>query len=213
LEFKKCKICDKNFLTKTANQLCCSKECKHKNKNKNWTLFYRKQKGYEPVKEIECIICKNKFIRNSIDQKYCSNDECRLEYLRKKGRDGYYKYKDKIMERRKNNINFCIKNKLRMRISCAVKSQGTYKADKTMNLIGCTINDLKNYLEEQFMEGMTWDNYGLYGWHIDHIIPCVSFDFTKEEEQKKCFHYTNLQPLWARENLRKSGKVIVNESI
>ena len=52
---------------------------------------------------------------------------------------------------------------------------------------------------------MTWENHGK--WHVDHIKPCCTFDFSKEEEQKKCFHYTNLQPLWAEENLVKAGKV------
>jgi len=59
---------------------------------------------------------------------------------------------------------------------------------------------------KQFKPGMTWDNYGYYGWHIDHKVPCSNFDLSKPEEQYKCFHYTNLQPLWAEENLIKGGK-------
>ena len=51
---------------------------------------------------------------------------------------------------------------------------------------------------------MTWENHGQYGWHVDHIKPCALFDLTKIEEQKKCFHYTNLQPLWWRDNIKKS---------
>lgn len=73
-------------------------------------------------------------------------------------------------------------------------------------MIGCSIEELKQYLEKQFKEGMTWDNYG--EWHIDHIIPCAAFDLTKEEEQLKCFNYTNLQPLWAEENEKKGDKII-----
>ena len=56
---------------------------------------------------------------------------------------------------------------------------------------------------------MTWDNYG--EWHIDHIKPCCGFDLTDFEQQKKCFHYTNLQPLWAKDNITKNGKFIVND--
>ena len=54
---------------------------------------------------------------------------------------------------------------------------------------------------------MSWENYGYYGWHIDHIIPCSKFDLSKLEEQKKCFHFTNLQPLWALDNIKKSNKL------
>lgn len=53
---------------------------------------------------------------------------------------------------------------------------------------------------------MSWENRGNFGWHVDHIKPCASFDLTKPEEQAKCFHYTNLQPLWARENIAKGDK-------
>ena len=64
-------------------------------------------------------------------------------------------------------------------------------------------------VEEQFVDGMSWDNYGIYGWHIDHIIPLSSAK-TEEEIFKLC-HYTNLQPLWAVDNLKKSNKLIINE--
>ena len=73
-----------------------------------------------------------------------------------------------------------------------------------MVLTGCTIPYLRGYLEGKFKEGMTWENYG--SWHVDHIKPCASFDLTKKEEQEKCFHYTNLQPLWALENIKKGKK-------
>jgi hypothetical protein len=73
-----------------------------------------------------------------------------------------------------------------------------------MKLVGCSIIFLKRYLQKQFTVGMTWKNYGK--WHVDHKIPCCQFDLSKESEQRKCFHWTNLQPLWARENLRKGRK-------
>ena len=101
--------------------------------------------------------------------------------------------------RRKVDINFKLACYLRNRMILALK--GNPKLSTTMKLVGCSIELLKNHLKKQFTKGMTWVNYGK--WHIDHIRPCASFDLSKVSEQKKCFHYTNLQPLWAEENMRK----------
>lgn len=79
------------------------------------------------------------------------------------------------------------------------------KSSKTTELIGCSPSELKAHLEKQFDSKMTWENYGPY-WHVDHIKPCASFDLSKPEEQRKCFHYTNLRPLEAKENLRKGSR-------
>jgi hypothetical protein len=78
------------------------------------------------------------------------------------------------------------------------------KSLSTINLIGCSIEHLRRHLAFQFQPGMSWSNYGK--WHIDHIRPCAKFDLSKESEQKKCFHYTNLQPLWAKDNLIKGDR-------
>ena len=79
------------------------------------------------------------------------------------------------------------------------------KSDRTLELVGCTIKELLNHIESQFDDKMSWDNYGRKGWHIDHIKPCAAFDLTKPEEQRKCFNYTNLQPLWWPDNFKKSS--------
>ena len=111
-------------------------------------------------------------------------------------------YKNK---RRKTDIGFKILTNLRCRLYKAVKNGS--KAKRTLELLGCTVEHLKQYLKSRFTEGMSWDNYGLYGWHIDHKTPCANFDLSKESEQRACFHYTNLQPLWAEENHKKSNKL------
>jgi len=105
------------------------------------------------------------------------------------------------------NINLRLSSCLRKRIHSVLK--GKSKSSSTMDLIGCSIDYLKIHLEKLFQEGMTWENYGRgyknkKEWHIDHIIPCAKFDLTKPEEQRKCFHYSNLQPLWAIDNIKKS---------
>ena len=67
-------------------------------------------------------------------------------------------------------------------------------------LIGCSKRELVTHIEAQFLPGMTWENYGRGGWEMDHINPCASFDLTDPEQQRNCFHFTNLRPRWAAEN-------------
>lgn len=92
------------------------------------------------------------------------------------------------------------------RIRVAVKRQSGVKAAKTMELIGCSVLELRTHLEARFKPGMTWENYGPV-WHIDHIKPCAAFNLIHPEQQRICFHWTNLQPLFASENIQKSDKV------
>ena len=108
-----------------------------------------------------------------------------------------------LRKRRKNNINFKLAHNLRNRILKVLK--GINKSKSTIKLLDCSIEKLKKHLEKQFTKGMNWSNYGK--WEIDHIKPCASFDLTKVSEQKKCFHYTNLQPLWKIDNLEKRDKI------
>jgi hypothetical protein len=95
---------------------------------------------------------------------------------------------------------------MRSRINLFIKSKNINKSNKTFNLIGLKPIELKKYIEKQFTEEMSWDNYGLYGWHIDHIIPLSSAKV--ENEIYKLCHYTNLQPLWAEDNLKKGNKIL-----
>jgi hypothetical protein len=113
------------------------------------------------------------------------------------------KRKEYDNKRRYTDMNFRIKCILYRRIHHALKDN--YKSKRTMELVGCSIKSLLNHLESQFDDMMSWNNYGL--WHVDHIQPCASFDLTKEEEQLKCFHYSNLQPLWRDINFSKGSKV------
>jgi len=110
-----------------------------------------------------------------------------------------------------SNIEFKILKCLRARLVAAVK--GKNKSKRTMELLDCSIKFLRNHLESQFKPGMTWENNSVHGWHIDHIKPCAKFNLTKESEQRKCFHYTNLQPLWAEDNLRKGCKYAKNTEV
>lgn len=141
---------------------------------------------------------------------YPKHREKRLAYAKKYREDNLEKVTTNLKKWKQNNPNykkekwksdseFRLKEILRGRFYKAIK--GYSKSSSILSLIGCTIPELKIYLQDKFTEGMSWDNYG--EWHIDHKKPCASFDFSNEEEQKECFHYTNLQPLWALDNLIK----------
>ena len=106
-----------------------------------------------------------------------------------------------------------IRATLACRIYHAIKrsSKPARKTNRTMQLVGCNINALMAHIESRFTIGMTWANYGK--WHIDHRIPCAVFDLSKPNQQRACFHFSNLQPLWATDNLRKSDKVIAQADL
>ena len=94
---------------------------------------------------------------------------------------------------------------LRSRVLVALSRQNARKSGRTFKLVGCTLKELVSRLEAMFLDGMSWENRSK--WHIDHIVPLSRFDLTDHEQQAAAFHYTNLQPLWAEDNLRKSDKL------
>jgi hypothetical protein len=120
-------------------------------------------------------------------------------WLDAKDRETTRRYRE---NRRKNDPGFKLLMNLRSRIGAALKGAG--KSRRTIELIGCSIAELKAYLESKFIAGMSWSNYG--EWHVDHIVPCCAFDLRSADDQNHCFHFTNLQPLWAADNFKKSGK-------
>jgi hypothetical protein len=112
-------------------------------------------------------------------------------------------------ERLKTDINFKILKICRSRIQRAIKCN--FKSSRSVNLLGCTIPELKLYIEKQWKPGMTWENWGRSEgdqWQIDHVIPCAFFDMSDPVEQYMCFNYENLQPLWWKENIEKRDKII-----
>ena len=143
---------------------------------------------------------KNKERRAEYKKKYDQkNKEARAEYRKNKYSTNLdYKF-------RKLSRNALYKNLKRYLIK-ETNPEFSY-TETSSSLLGCTVKELKTYIENQFEDGMTWENWRHDGWHLDHIVPCSSFDLSKNEEQKKCFHYTNLQPLWAKDNMSKSSKL------
>lgn len=111
----------------------------------------------------------------------------------------------KMAERLKSDVNFRIRFRMRNRIWMSLQ-RGVATHGGTTDMLGCTIPEFKAYIESLWLPGMTWENYGREGWHIDHIKPCKAFNLTDMEQQKICFHHTNTQPLWEFDNLSKGAR-------
>ena len=177
-------------------------------KDKERLKKYRKEYRLKNLDKIKGYYYNNLDKIKEYNKKYQIENKDRISEIKRK-----YNLINKIKIRKdkrkwklknwKENEGFRLKENLRHRIYLALK--GTVKSKKTMDLIGISINEFWLYLQSKFKPGMTKENYGK--WHLDHIIPCSSFDLSKSEEQAKCFHYSNIQPLWAEENLRKGAKL------
>lgn len=126
---------------------------------------------------------------------FTANKERRREYHRTRAK-----------RLRRDNPYFKLCCTLRTRLHRAVRDQGATKGAKTFELLGCRGPELVSYLEKRFRPGMTWQNHGTV-WEIDHIIPCAAFDLTLPDQQKACFRYTNLQPLFSEENRSKGARL------
>ena len=168
------------------------------NTNKNYSPKKRKE-YYEKNKENEKLRWRKYYNNNSEKLK---TSACEYYY---KNRERYIENAVKRnMKKIKEDIAYRIRVNLGKRLHKIIKH--TKKNTSMAKLIGCTINELRDHIQRQFKPGMSWENYGIHGWHVDHIIPCAAFDLTDPEQQKQCFHYTNLQPLWAKDNLSKGAK-------
>jgi hypothetical protein len=178
-------------------------------KKKEYDRKYREKNG-EKINARIRVWSKNEKAKEKKKEYYIKTRDKQLKYwveYRKKpeNKKKFNTYFNKwINKKLKEDPHFKLKQNLSHRINLALKTKGVSKSKRTRELIGCTVFELWQHLEKQFQPGMTKENYGK--WHIDHIKPCALFDLTKEEEQIKCFHYTNLQPLWAIDNIRK-GKI------
>jgi hypothetical protein len=198
---KQCKMEYNKSIRKTlyaSNKKCCE------------NLKNRTNKEIRYPKEKKCYKCGETKIKEDFykcrSRKSGLSDACKFCTLlyreeNKKGRSEYVK------NRRKNDLEYKIYCKLQGGVSNALKNQGMRKSERTMSLVGCTAIEFLKYLESLWKIGMTWENYGKRkeDWSIDHIKPCASFNLLEIDEQKKCFHFTNLQPLWNKENWSKNS--------
>lgn len=170
-----CKPCHKLYKEQNKDRI----QNRHKewlNNNKEYISSYNKQyniNNFEKKKQ-------------SIDKWWKNNPNYQKEWKNKKYN---------------NDIEYRIKDNLRSRFYNAITNQ--FKTQSIIDLLDCSVDELKHYLESLFKSEMTWDNHGEI-WEIDHIIPCSKFNLTEEKQQKECFHYTNLQPLFKTTKIAES---------
>lgn len=134
----------------------------------------------------QCIECRRERARRpdlrAINRRHLRQyRQNHLEQCRERDKGYYYKHHEQKLQ--------------------ALQRSNTQKIATSLNLVGCSAAQLFHHIERQFVKGMTWENRHL--WHIDHIRPCAQFDLTDPAQQRACFHFTNLRPLWKKQNLEK----------
>lgn len=213
-----CKICSKRLGNRNKYGYC--KE--HKHLSQDFILKKKKMKRIARLKRIS---------NYSIEEKQQKLSKQRMnlkkfrESKRSKERNDFLNHVNSLSEmerllffknkrylynrqyeqkRIKDDLSFKLSKRIRSRVSKVVSKN--IRLGSAIKDLGCSLEELKAYLESKFLPGMSWSNYGHKGWHIDHIKPLCSFDLTNPEQFKKACHYTNLQPLWWYENLSKISK-------
>ena len=195
------------------------KECIKCKQKKPFDQFYKRTSSVDGYRK-DCIEC-NLANKRAVHIKYKNerNRKCReydAAHLKEKTAYNKQYYADHREERiktnyayqkeqRKLNNNYALADKIRCRLYQAVRFG--QKAGSAVADLGCTIPELRSHLESKFKPGMTWDNWSKNGWHIDHIKPLASFNLEDREQFLEAVHFSNLQPLWASENIHKSAKV------
>jgi hypothetical protein len=182
----------------------------------NYSVDKQKKEGIRPSCK-QCDRHKNKLnYYKNIEKCKAKKAEWRaknLDYFKEYRKVTKKKYKKNravanaySKRRKETDPGFKLRINLGIRVSNIMRRISANKPCSIVKAIGCTTEELKNHIESLFQHGMNWENYGRTGWHVDHIVPLCKFDLTKEGDYKKANHFSNLQPLWAVDNLRKGGR-------
>jgi hypothetical protein len=167
--------------------------------NEEFTTIYQKKPKISKL-EVKRRIAET-------DRRFKRKNKEKLD-LKRKTPEHRKRNTDRVRKKRKEDPAFRLLCNLRSRVKNAIIKQSGVKAYKTMELLGCTIEFVRKYLESKWLPGMTWENYGRGGWVVDHQAPCAIHNLLDPEEQKRAFHYSNLSPMWEIDNLLKSDKIL-----
>lgn len=227
-KIKKCLVCEKDFTTFKKTKIHCSNECAAKFKIQYYKKYYSRPDVKVRVNQLQKIY-RTKLTPETKKKQKETNKNWRIknkEKVKKNWVNWYLKPENKIKvrknqnklerkktlkvyyrNRRKNDPLFKLINNLRGALhKLIIRNQKIIKNKRTKELLGCSVEELKFHIEKQFLPGMSWDNYGYKTWHIDHIKPLSLAKTMDDIIRLKLMHYTNLQPLWAKDNLSKSDK-------
>lgn len=196
------------------------------------SLIEKKRDYNNKNRDIMIVKCRNYYQENRVKvlaqmrEHWTDNKEQISQSRKKRYRENYEVFTEKRKEyasknreminktaalycasRKQTDMEYRILCAIRTRICIAIRTSRSHKVTGTTKLLGCTISELRKHLEKQFLPGMSWDNWARDGWHIDHRIPCACFDLSFPNQQKECFNYKNLRPMWAVDNLRKGAKL------
>lgn len=194
----RCLECNKEYLKQYYT--------KNKEKILNRSILYYDMNTEKVLNKIKEYRKNNtELIKKRRNDYYLKNSEKIIKKTQKWREENREKRNKTERERRKKDPQHKLIHYLRVRTNFFLKKKNSNKNEKFLKILGCSPEFLKEYIESKFTEGMSWDIFGTKI-HIDHIIPLSSAN-TREEICKLC-HYTNLQPLWAQDNLKKSNKIL-----
>jgi hypothetical protein len=195
-----CKECDKEKYHKNREQnILKMRDYKKNNPEKIKTYYLKNQEKYEKYRD-----SKKEETKDYMKKYYNDNLDKRKLYLEETKEERRIKRNIFEKQKRESDPLYKIKIYVRNRIGFYLKKTEISKKNTTFQLVGCSPLELKIYLEQKFINGMSWENQGK--WHIDHIIPLSSA--TNEDGLYKLCHFTNLQPMWAIDNIKKGAKII-----
>lgn len=204
------KTCSKCKQTKSLDSFYLRPDCKGGMANICKSCYVEKARRWK-TKNPEKRSANDRRYRQVNKEKIHASD-CRYRQANpEKCAESKRQWRQKNLEyyRRRQKTQYAIDPNFRLLQICRSRIQralfGKSKSEKTIELLGCSIDQLKEWLEAQFTSKMSWGNYGKY-WQIDHIKPCAKFDLSDPAQQKQCFNFTNLQPLWWKANLIKGDK-------
>jgi hypothetical protein len=198
---KICPNCKIKFKSVNQRKIYCSNKCQR--------VFYRKSpagkaaaRKWNHLNKGWWKEYKKTDVWKKANQRYLKGENSKKRVQRFQKTEKYKKIRKKYHAKE----DVMIARKIKNRITNVFRRVKTTKDKTSLKYLGCTIKEFKKYIENKFQPGMNWKNHGVHGWHFDHIRPVASFDLTLSSEKEKCNHFTNFQPLWASENIKKSNK-------